>query len=338
MTRCLQPYDDVRLCRVCRLNPEVRGLKRCHRMIARSPAMQSLLQRASAVAPSDASVLISGETGTGKEVLARALHANSARASRPFVAINVAAIPSGLLESELFGHVKGAFTGAVSARTGLLEAAHRGTLLLDEVGEMPLPMQAKLLRALQDGEIRRVGDSRTTSIDVRLICATHRDLASNILAGSFRQDLYYRIAVFLFHLPPLRDRPEDLEPLVRSFLEIEGLPDARIEPAAGKALQAWSWPGNVRELANVLQHAAVLARAESPATGPVTIARRHLPDSITAPPRPAPADARLLTLAQAEQRHVESVLLACQGNQAEAARVLSIGRNTLWRKIRAFAH
>jgi two-component system response regulator HydG len=324
--------------------PAIDGLRRCSKLVADSPPMQALMRRAALVAGSDASVLITGETGTGKEVLARALHANSPRARRPFIALNVAAIPAELLESELFGHVRGAFTGAIATRSGLLEAASGGTLMLDEIGEMPAPMQAKLLRALQDGEVRKVGDTRTTAVDVRIICATHRDLVAHVEQGSFRRDLLYRLRVFSFHVPPLRERPEDLMPLLRMFLALEGLPEATVDSDAWKLLRSWPWPGNVRELANVVQHAAVLARAE-PAAGllmprkktaaPATrISVRHLPEELAVPPTRRPRPGGLLSLAQVERAHIESVLQACGGNQVEAARILGIGRNTLWRKLK----
>ncbi|MBI5533087.1 MAG: sigma-54-dependent Fis family transcriptional regulator [Deltaproteobacteria bacterium] len=341
-TRCQEPYEKgSRLCAVCRLSPVIDGLKRCSRLVARSPAMQTLLQRAASVAATDASVLVSGETGTGKEVLARALHANSTRASRPFVAVNVAAIPAELIESELFGHVKGAFTGALTHHTGLMQAAHGGTLFLDEIGEMPQPMQAKLLRALHDGEVRKVGDSRMESVDVRVICATHRNLADHVASGAFRQDLYYRLKVFAFHVPALRDRPEDLQPLVEMFLEMEGAAGARFTDEAWKLLRGWPWPGNVRELGNVIKHGAVLARVESSAhvqlrSGPraLRIAREHLPDELGLQARALSNGNVLRTLAEVESSHIERVLQACGGNQVAAARILGVGRTTLWRKMK----
>ena len=183
--------------------------------------MQELLKLVARFARSDAPVVVLGETGTGKEVIARLLHANSARAERPIVAVNVAALPAELLESELFGHGKGAYTGASSARRGLFEEAHGGTLFLDEIGEMPPPLQAKLLRVLQDGEVRRIGENTPFAVDVRVICATHRDLAERVRDGSFREDLYYRLKVLTLYVPPLRDRTEDIVPLALRFLKVE---------------------------------------------------------------------------------------------------------------------
>ena len=180
--------------------------------------MRELFQRAARFAQNDAPVVILGESGTGKEVVARTLHANSPRAEKPFVAVNVAALPDELLESELFGHARGAFTGAHQAKEGLFEAAEGGTLFLDEIGELPLTLQAKLLRALQEGEVRRVGDTRAKEVDVRVVCATHRALAERVRQGQFREDLYYRLKVLSLRVPPLRDRPEDILPLARAFL------------------------------------------------------------------------------------------------------------------------
>lgn len=217
---CLAPFENgPKLCSVCRFMTNAPGLRRCSKLVAESPAMRALMLRAAPIATSDAPIVIRGESGTGKEVLARALHANSPRKEMPFLAVNVAALPSDLLESELFGHVKGAFTGATSAKKGLFEAADGGTLLLDEIAEMPLVLQVKLLRALQDGEIRRVGDTRSFSVDVRIFCATHRDLRASIEQGRFREDLYYRLCVFNLLVPPLRERIADIMPLARMFLQ-----------------------------------------------------------------------------------------------------------------------
>jgi len=341
--RCLEPYEkESRLCSTCRLAPVVDGIKRCSRLVAQSPSMRAMLQRAAIVAATDASVLVTGETGAGKEVLARALHANSPRASRAFVAVNVAAIPAELLESELFGHVKGAFTGALSTRSGLMQAADGGTLLLDEIGEMPTAMQAKLLRALHDGEVRKVGETRAESVDVRLICATHRNLVERVATGAFRQDLFYRLKVFAFHVPALRDRAEDLEPLIGMFLASEAMAGARFTAAAWKVLRGWRWPGNVRELANVVKHCSVLARAEHSdlarlrgSRDGISIDLHHLPAEMLSKAPQGPGAGALLTLAEVERDHIERVLEACGGNQVAAARVLGVGRNTLWRKMKS---
>ena len=331
MSTCQEPFDrNPNLCTVCRLSPEVPGLRRCARMIAMSPAMRALLLRAKPIALADASVVILGESGTGKEVLARALHANSPRRLKPFIAVNVAALPAELLESELFGHARGAFSGAVAAKQGLFQAADGGTLFLDEIADMPLPLQAKLLRALQDGEVRRVGDTRPSTVDVRVVSATHGDLRERIEGGRFREDLYYRLKVFALTVPPLRERVADILPLAHAFLDTEGGTHG-FSPGARRALEAYTWPGNVRELGNAVKHGAVLAVGRA-------IDIEELPDEVLRPPRPRNAPATLCTLAEAERAHVLRVLEVCGGRQGEAARILGIGRNTLWRKLRAFGH
>ncbi len=294
--------------------------------------MQAVLKRAGRFARSDAPVAVLGETGTGKEVVARALHESSRRAKQPFVAVNVAAMPAELLESELFGHGKGAFTGAATAHRGLFEAAHQGTLFLDEIAEMPLPFQAKLLRALQDGELRRVGESQSFAVDVRVICATHRDLAARVHEGSFRQDLYYRLKVLTLEVPPLRERQEDVLPLAAQLLDEERAAAKRFTTAAEARLLAYPWPGNVRELKNVVKHGAALAEGAE-------VRDEDLPDELLRAPLAGPRSAgaegsALRTLAEVEREHLLRVLDACGGSQSEAARVLGVARNTLWRKLR----
>ncbi|HET6611075.1 MAG TPA: sigma-54 dependent transcriptional regulator [Kofleriaceae bacterium] len=320
-------------CDVCGMMPLASTLNRSARVVSESPAMQTLLKRAARFARSDAPVVVLGDTGTGKEVVARILHANSGRASHPFVAVNVAALPSELLESELFGHGKGAFTGAVSARRGLFEEAGGGTLFLDEIGEMPLPLQAKLLRVLQDGEVRRVGENRAFAVDVRIICATHRDPRARIREGLFREDLYFRLKVLTLTMPALRDRREDILPLATEFLREEPRPLVGFTDEAKARLLAYSWPGNVRELQNAVKHGAALA------TGPQVNAD-DLPDEVRLPlspssPLPAALDP-LCSLAEIEKAHILRVIGACGGSQIEAARVLGIARTTLWRKLRAY--
>ncbi len=336
----MEPKRCAPTCRVCGLVPLAPKLTGAAHVVAHSLSMQALLKRAARFAGSGAPVVIQGETGTGKEVVARVLHASSSRAKGPFVAVNVAALPAELLESELFGHGKGAFTGASSARRGLFEAATGGTLFLDEIGEMPLPLQAKLLRVLQDGEVRRVGESRAFAVDARISCATHRDLAGRVREGSFREDLYYRLKVLTLEVPPLRERREDVLPLAAHFLALERAAATAFSKAARARLLAWPWPGNVRELENAVKHGAALAAGEQ-----VEVA--DLPDELargTAPPprgertqakREGPAPLR--SLAEVEREHLLAVLDACGGSQAEAARVLGIGRNTLWRKLRQAA-
>jgi two-component system response regulator HydG len=293
--------------------------------------MRGVLQRAAPIAASAAPVMILGESGSGKEVLARALHANSPRKDKPFVAVNVAALPGELLESELFGHVKGAFTGAVTAKRGLFEEADSGTLLLDEIAEMPLALQAKLLRALQDGEIRRVGDTRPFSVDVRIFCATNQDLRACVAQRRFREDLYYRLKVFTLPIPPLRERVEDILPLATMFLQQHEHRSGRFTARAQRLLEGYRWPGNIRELANCVNHGAVLS-------GGADVDVAHLPEEVVKPrPSPEPASGAVLrTLAEVEREHVLRVIEACGGHQADAARVLGIGRTTLWRKLRAF--
>jgi len=320
-------HPTVETCDVCGLIPLAPSLRRPTRIVARSEGMRLLLRRVARFAASEAPVVISGETGTGKEVVARALHANGRRSTRPFIAVNVAALPAELLETELFGHGKGAFTGAASERTGLFEAADGGTLFLDEIGEMPAGLQAKLLRALQDGEIRRVGENRAFAVDVRVVCATHRDLVERVAAGAFREDLYYRLHVLSLHVPPLRERREDILPLATSFLTDER--PIGFTPAADRALLAHAWPGNVRELASAVKHGAALAE------GP-RIDAGDLPDTVVRPPRVARANAAHRTLADVEREHVLRVLDACGGSPSDAARILGIGRNTLWRRLRGY--
>jgi len=230
-------------------------------VIGSSRAMQEVAWLARMVAPRTTTVLIEGETGTGKEVIARALHKLSPRAARPFAVLNCAAIPESLLEAELFGHARGAFTGAVQSRMGRIEAAHGGTLLLDEIGEMPVSMQAKVLRFLESGELQRVGDNDITRVDVRLIAATHQPLGKNTAEGTFRLDLYHRLAVFPIEVPPLRERLEDIPALAQHFLHelAEGAPPKRLREDALARLFQHDWPGNVRELMHVLERAMILS-------------------------------------------------------------------------------
>jgi len=299
-------------------------------MVAKSQVMRDLLTRAAPIAAApDVPVVILGETGAGKEVLARTLHANSPRADKPLVALNVAALPSELVEAELFGHDKGAFTGAVNARIGLFEAANGGTLLLDEIGELPLAMQAKLLRVLDRGEVRRVGTARSHTVDVRVLCATHRDLFEEVRQRRFREDLYWRLKVFTLTVPPLRERKEDILPLALMFLAELRHPTGRFSPAAVQRLQAHRWPGNVRELSNAVRHGAVLS-------GSSDVDLEHLPDDLGADPSPREPGDLWETLEEVERRHVGRVLAALGGNQVEAARALGIGRTTLWRKLRGY--
>jgi len=248
-------------------------------MVGDSPPMRALFELLAKVAPSDVSVLIQGETGTGKELVARALHEHSRRKHKPFLAENCAAVPASLLESELFGHKKGSFTGAIADRPGHFVAADGGTVFLDEIGDMPLSMQSKLLRVLQEGEVRPVGSNKVVKVDVRVVAASNKSLPAMCKEGSFREDLFFRLNVITLVLPPLRERPGDIAPLVRFYLAKTGEELGRaitIRPDALAALERWNWPGNVRELENVIRRAAVFARGEiTPAELPPALAGRE---------------------------------------------------------------
>jgi two-component system response regulator AtoC len=307
-------------------------------IVAASPAMRAALDVVCKVAPHTTTVLITGPSGTGKEVLARELHRLSPRADRAFVAVNCAAIPEALLESELFGHMRGAFTGAVGDRRGLFEEASGGTLLLDEIGELPAALQAKLLRALQDGEIRRVGDRGVRRVDARVIAATARDLEAEAAAGRFRQDLFYRLNVIAIKLPPLVERPEDVRPLVTTLLARHcarlGTPVPEVEPAAMRALLDYDWPGNARELSNALERAMVLVQGGR-------IRREDLPPSVLGGPAPAGAtdvEGADLTLkrrqGRVEEESIRAALQRAGGNRREAAALLGISVRTLFYKLK----
>jgi transcriptional regulator with PAS, ATPase and Fis domain len=275
-------------------------------------------------------VLIGGETGTGKELLARALHYGSPRASDPFVEVNCAAIPSNLLESELFGHERGAFTGAVAAKPGLFEIAHGGTLFLDEIGTLPLELQPKLLRALETRSIRRVGGQQSRQVDVRVVAASHVDLGQAIRRGEFREDLYYRLNVVTLVLPPLREREADVELLARTFVEriatSYGLPVPDLSQETRTALRAHRWPGNVRELRNVLERAVVLSPPGTLKLGPLEDARGRADTSAGVLPFPAP-------LAEVVRTAAQAMLDLTGGNKSEAARRLGISRPRLQRLL-----
>ncbi|WP_426683575.1 sigma-54 dependent transcriptional regulator [Xanthomonas translucens pv. undulosa] len=299
-------------------------------LLGHSAAMRTVHKRIGLAAASDLPVLVSGETGTGKELVARALHRASARAGAAFVAVNCAAIPAELIESELFGYRKGAFSGAVADRAGLIREADGGTLFLDEIGDMPLPMQAKLLRFLQEGEVSPLGGRGAQKVDVRVVAATHRELAQLVADGRFRSDLRYRLNVVPIELPPLRERGDDIVLLAQHFLE-DGASAARtLSEAAQARLRAYPWPGNVRELRNAMQRCQVLVRTP-------TIEAHDL-DEVLAGDAAAPAAATLaLTLpdaiAQLEKQMIQAALVQAQGNRAEAARRLGIHRQLLYRKL-----
>jgi transcriptional regulator with PAS, ATPase and Fis domain len=294
--------------------------------------MQHVLELAARVAPLDTTVLVYGESGTGKEFIVRLIHDQSPRASAPFVSINCAALTETLLESELFGHARGAFTGAVRDKAGLFEVAGSGTIFLDEIGEVAPTVQAKLLRALQEREIRRVGAERTIKVHARVVAATNRDLRAAVADGTFREDLYFRLGAFVITVPPLRDRREDIPPLVRGFLVRAAgrmKNDVRtVSAAAMSALMNYSWPGNVRELEHAVERAVILAN------GP-TIRPRDLPPELTQQPRPRAGDDTLDLQAQ-ERVSIERALERFGGNRKKAAAALNISTVTLWRRMKQY--
>ena len=311
---------------------------RFENVIASSPAMVSVCDMIQKVAPTAATVLINGESGTGKEVIAKTIHKNSTRSAKPLVAVNCAAIPENLLESEMFGHVKGSFTGAISDKVGLFEAANGGTLFLDEVSSLPLILQGKLLRVLQEHEIRRVGGTKSIPVDVRVIAASNTNLEEAVVKGAFRSDLYYRLAVITLDIPPLRKRPEDIMPLAHHFVktELHGekiLPE--IAPEAQAALEAYDWPGNVRELENAIKHALTFRQKGSPITKAV------LPAKITdfkAEPAPigqsSDGNASLKSFLKAkEKEYIEQILNSTGGDKEKAAEALKVNLSTLYRKL-----
>jgi transcriptional regulator with PAS, ATPase and Fis domain len=282
----------------------------------------------------DSTVLISGESGVGKEGLARLIHDESTRAAGPFVPINCAAVPETLLESELFGHAKGSFTGAAVDRAGLFEAAQGGTLFLDEVGEVPLPMQVKLLRALQEREVRRVGENKSRKVDVRVLAATNRNLSREVQGGRFREDLYYRLRVIDLHVPPLRERREDVLPLARLFVarasERLGRRIAGVTPRAAQQLLRYDWPGNVRELENSIERAVVLADGARIDVG-------DLPEEVAvALPDPS-GPGRVRSLEEMERDYILAVLKSAGDNKTKAAAQLRIGTATLFRKLKQYS-
>jgi len=313
---------------------EFRERYKLDNLVGRSAPMRELLSKVVRVAPTDVTVLITGESGTGKELIARAIHANSRRSSRPFVPVNCAAISETLLESELFGHVKGAFTGAVKLRQGLLEEASGGTFFFDEIAETTPAFQAKLLRVIQEHEIRRVGDNASIPVDVRVIAATNQDLKEAIADKRFREDLFYRLNVVPLHAPPLRDRKEDVPLLAPHFLTRFNQRNGTRRTLTQGALQkmaAYDFPGNVRELENVVEQAAALARSDEIDADDVFIETRNTPAA-------APADGGLRTLAQevdeAERRAIDAAMQRNEGQLEKVARELDVSATTLWRKMK----
>jgi len=301
-----------------------------NRMLGNGVAMRGLLQMIRQVAATDTTVLIQGESGTGKELVARALHEGSRRRARPFVAVDCGALQANLLASEMFGHVRGAFTGADSARQGLFQAAHLGTLFLDEIGNLPLDLQARLLRALQERRVRPIGGNAEREVDVRVVAATNRDLARSVADGSFREDLYYRVAVVTLQVPPLRDRREDVALLVEHFARAAaarlGKAEVRFAPSAMARLEAYGWPGNVRELANVVERAVIMATDR-------VVRDVDLPQPAR---RGSPSNGSVETLdaalARAEREAIRRALSRSR-SKAEAARALGISRRALYDKL-----
>lgn len=304
-------------------------------LVANSQAMRRVVSVASRVAAVDAPVLLTGESGTGKEHVARHIHAHSRRARAPFIPVNCGALPEHLLESELFGHVKGAFTGADRGHKGLFEAAEGGTLLLDEIGEVPLGVQVKLLRVLQDHHVRPVGSTHSRPVDVRVMAATNRNLEDTVRERMFRKDLYYRLKVVSIEVPPLRARREDILPLAQHFVR-RGCETYHCGPCSlsAKALDRllrYSWPGNVRELMHALERAVVLAE------GKPKIEEGDLPPEVLGGANHVDAtEESLLPLAEVERRHILRMLERLGGNRKETAKALHIAPNTLWRKLRAY--
>ncbi len=317
---------------VRQLRDQVRQYTHFDNIIATSAAMQQVLAMVRRIARSSSTVMIEGESGTGKEVIARAIHAHGLRSDGPFVAINCAALPETLLESELFGHVKGSFTGANANKKGLFEEANGGTIFLDEIAETTPTFQVKLLRVLQENEIRRVGDTHDIPVDARVLASSNRPIAQLVEAGLFRQDLFYRLRVIPLYLPPLRERVADIVPLAKFFIERYCRKTERSRPTMHastiKKLEAYPWPGNVRELENAIERAMIMLDRDE-----------IMPEDLlleTADLRPGSYDLAGLNMKELEKVHISAVLEASNWNQKETARRLGIGYNTLWRKINEY--
>jgi two-component system response regulator AtoC len=324
-TRALRP-------RLSELRRQVRQGGRFGPLVGASPAMQQVYDLVSRVAPSSAAVLITGESGTGKELVAETVHELSRRANEPYLVVNCAAISPTLIDSELFGHERGSFTGADRVHHGYFERAHRGTLFLDEVSEMPLDLQSKLLRVLESGAVARVGGEKMLKIDVRIIAASNRDLEAAVAAGRFREDLLYRLNLFPIRLPPLRERVEDIEALTEHFLaELNRQEDTHktLAPATAAILRRCAWPGNVRELKNVIHRAIILAEQE--------IAPAHLAPELTGHGAAARLPSVLTTLAEAERRLILAALEHFEGDRRKAAEALGVSLRTLYSRLREYA-
>lgn len=303
-------------------------------IIGRSKSIQAAIELAQKVAVTQTPVLLLGETGTGKEVFAQAIHQASSRYKQSFVAINCSAFSKELLESELFGHAAGAFTGAIRDKKGLFEEAHKGTIFLDEIGEMAVDLQAKLLRVLETGEFIKVGESKPSTVDVRIIAATNRDLTAEIKAGHFREDLFYRLSVFQIKLPALKERTSDIEVLAKHFVSMYAVKAANkknieLSPDFVTALQHYNWPGNIRELKNVIERAVILSNGNELTTAELPLELQTL----SSEPQ---AELSAFSLASAEKLHIQKVLNYTNGNKTETARLLNIGLTTLYRKIEEY--
>jgi DNA-binding NtrC family response regulator len=296
-------------------------------IVAVSPVIRSMLKDAYRVARSEATVLITGESGSGKEVIARFIHRNSGRAEKPFIAVNCAAIPGNMLASELFGHSKGAFTGAVSNRNGRFREAAGGTLFLDEIGDLPLELQPSLLRAIETGKITPLGCDREESVNTRLIAATNKVLTGEVEAGRFREDLYYRLNVIAFEVPPLRERQEDIIPLAKHFLARKQGSSKRFSPSTSEMINAYSWPGNARELSNAMERAAILSNTEIilPEHLPVTMQKKSVEDN---------SQASVKTIQEMESEAIVKALKQTSGNRTRAAELLGISRRALIYKLK----
>lgn len=324
--------------KVARLQREVEQRFGLGNIIANSPGMRDVVSLVQRIASSTASVLVTGESGTGKELIARGIHYNSPRATGPFVGVNLAAVPEGLIESELFGHKRGAFTDARADKTGLFVEADGGTMFLDEIGELALPLQAKLLRVLQEHEVRPVGATKNQRVDVRVVAATNKNLEEMLSEGSFREDLYYRLNVIHVDLPPLRARPEDVLPIAEHMLTQLGAKQTpqrtvRLSGEAQRLLLAYHWPGNVRELMNVLERGIALCHSDviSEDDLPLHVRERRPADFLGA------AVARRMTLSELEREFIEAVLADEAGNKTRAAQRLGLDRKTLYRKLDEYA-
>ena len=335
LERMVERHDTRR--QMTALKRQLTSSGRFGRMIGSSPAIREVYQLVEQAAPSEASVLIWGESGTGKELMARTIHDLSPRVTAPFVALNCAAIPEGLLESEIFGHERGAFTGAVARRQGCFELAHRGTVLLDEVAEMAPALQAKLLRLLQERTVRRLGSAREQPVDVRIVAATNVDPKEAVREGRLREDLYYRINVVMIAMPPLRERADDIPLLIQAFLDEFNKRDRRavdgVAPAALDALTRYSWPGNIRELRNVIERAVIVARSDA-------IEIDHLPPDLVADPSPPSRDRLALAAGmrvdEAERRLIGLTLEHTRNNKTRAAEMLGISVKTLHNKLNRY--